>query len=400
MVLSPLNPGHGPSMTRRKILATAAMGTLAGYGSAFASGQLDAKELVVGQLVSLSNPATRVTAIELQAGVEIALRQINSRGGIQGRSVRTVLLDDEFSPPKTVALAEELVQQHGAIALVGCLGTQTTLRLISEGILERNHLASFGPFTGLQKVQSAPNIFPVRVSFDDEAKAMFFHAVRLGRKNVCFLYLKAGAGPELSQSAQLWANESGANLLNNTGLEVRKTAAEQLQEAEATLVKWGDDTPDAVVLIGFGAAQSAAITALRKKYRTRIPIYALGQINIDTLISEVGGDAARGVTLTQVMPSPISFDRQICREYASDRQRWRPDLKPTYMMLEGYIAARILAQVLRRAKALTREGVLEAALGSGELSVADFHVSYSPALRKSLQPVDITMLNQSGVLIR
>jgi branched-chain amino acid transport system substrate-binding protein len=400
MLLRPSAHDYEISLIRRKMLLATAAGLLAGPGPSWAAGQADAKEVVVGQLAALSNPANRVTAMELQAGVEMALRQINAKGGVQGRSVRVVVLDDDFNPSKTVALAQELVQQHGALALVGCLGTQTTLRLIREHVLERSQLASFGPFTGLREVQSAPHIFPVRLSFDDEARAMFFHAVRLGRRNICFLYLKAGAGPDLSRSAQQWADEAGARLLHNTGLEIGKTESEQRQACEAALAAWGGDAPDAVVLIGFGAAQSNAIATLRKKYRVRVPIYALGQVNTDTLIAEVGLDAARGVTLTQVMPSPLALDRQICREYAAARQRWHPELKSTYMMLEGYVAARVMLEVMQRAKTLTREGVLEAALGAGEMGVADFRVSYSPAVRKSLQPVDITMLNQAGVLIR
>jgi ABC-type branched-subunit amino acid transport system substrate-binding protein len=131
-----------------------------------------------------------------------------------------------------------------------------------------------------------------------------------------------------------------------------------------------------------------------------LPIYALGQINIDTLLGEIGAEAARGISLTQVMPSPVSVAKRICREYAADRLRWKANLKPTYMMLEGYITTRIMAEVMRRSRTLSREGVLEAALAAGELNVADFRVSYAPAARKSLQPVDITVLGREGQLVR
>lgn len=387
-------------LTRRRLGAAAALGCLGALSPFGAHSQNGEKEIVVGQLASLSNAGTKVTATELKAGVEIALSQINATGGIQGRPLKVVLLDDEFSPPKTAALTEELVRKHGAVALVACLGTQTTLRLVQDRLLETHRLANFGPFTGLRRAQGAPHIFPVRASFDDEARAMFAHAVGLGRKNVAFLYLKAGAGPDLSQLAPQWADQLGAKLLHNTGLEVRKTAGEQRQESESALAPWGDKPPEAVVLIGFGAAQSAAITALRRKYGLWLPIYALGQVNVDTLVSEIGPEAVRGVSLTQVMPSPVSVAKRICREFSAERLRWKPDFKPTYMMLEGYVAARVMAEVLRRARSLTREGVLEAALACGEMNVADFRVSYSPESRRSLQPVDITLLGSEGRLIR
>ncbi len=387
-------------VSRRTMLSASLGGLLASPAVIPAWAGSAEKEIVVGQIASFSTPGNRQSAIELQTGVELALSMVNATGGINGHPIRLVSEDDGFVPAKTVLRAEELIQKHGAIALVGCLGSQTTLKLINDQILARNQIASFGPFTGLRQVQASQNVFPVRVTFDDEVRAMFFHAARLGRKKICFLYLKAGAGPDLSASAKKWADESGVNLLQNTGIELVASAAQQLLASEAALSHWGSDTPDAVVLIGFGSAQSNAITTLRSKYRTRVPIYALGQVNIDTLVAEIGKDAARGVTFTQVMPSPASVDREICREYATALQRWKPDAKPSYMMLEGFVAARVMANVLMRAKALKRKEVLEAALGLGRASVSDFQVQYSPEVRRSLQPVDITMLNQAGTLIR
>ncbi len=402
---TPSDPSSAPrgtnplaaTLSRRRLGAAAALACLGAAGPFAARAQ--GRDIVVGQLVSLSNPANQATSAELAAGVDVAVSQANAAGGIHGSRVKVVRLDDGFDPAKTVALAETLVRQHGASALVACLGTQTLLRLVQERVLENHQLASFGPFTGLRRAQAAPNVFPVRASFDDEAKAMFAHAVGLGRKKVAFLYLKAGAGPDLSQLAPGWAMTLGATLVANTGLDIRKTAAEQRQESESALAAW-TGTPDAVVLIGFGGAQSSAIAALRRRYGAWLPIYALGQVNVEALVSEIGPEAARGLSLTQVMPSPSSVDKRICREFSAERLRFKPELQPTYMMLEGYVAARVMLEAVRRAKSPTREAVLQAALAAGDMDVADFRVSYSPASRKSLQPVDITLLDRQGRLIR
>ena len=60
----------------------------------------------------------------------------------------------------------------------------------------------------------------------------------------------------------------------------------------------------------------------------------------------------------------------------------------------------MLGEVLNRARPLTREGVLAAAHGAGELQVADFRVRYSEQARLSLQAVDMTLVGRDGRLLR
>ena len=55
------------------------------------------------------------------------LRKINAAGGINGRKVTLVSLDDAFSPPKTVEQTRKLVESDDVLAIVGSVGTPTNL---------------------------------------------------------------------------------------------------------------------------------------------------------------------------------------------------------------------------------------------------------------------------------
>lgn len=356
--------------------------------------------VVIGQLASLSNPVTKLLAGEYHAGLQLAVRRINAAGGVQGRRLMLTLLDDQFNPDLTLALAQQLVDRHGAVALVGGLGTQTTLRLVTDRFLERHHLACFAPLTGLPEALSAAHVFPIRASFNDEVKAMFAHAAGLGRKRVAFVYYKAGAGPALSGLVPQWAGAAGITLSANLGFEQRPEAAMQQQAIRDTVAALGDLAPDAVVLIAVGPAHSAAVKALRERFGAWLPVYSLGQVNTQEMVRLAGPDAARGVSLTQVMPSPGSVDKMITRDFAADRLRWNADMPSTYVSLEGYVAGRVLGEILARARPLTREGVLAAAHAAGELQVADFRVRYSEQARLSLQAVDMTLVGRDGRLLR
>lgn len=356
--------------------------------------------VVIGQLASLSNPVTQVIAGEYHAGLQLAVRHINAMGGVQGRRLALALLDDEFNPDKTLALAQQLVDQHRAVALVGGLGTQTTMRLIAERFLERRQIGCFAPLTGLPDVLSAAHVFPIRASFNDEVKAMFAHAASLGRKRVAFMYYRAGAGPALSALVPAWAEAAGIALAANVGFAQEPAPQRQQQAVDEAVAALGGTAPDAVVLIAVGPAHASAVKALRARFGAWLPVYSLGQVNTQDMVRLAGAESARGVSLTQVMPSPASVDKRITREFAADRLRWHADMPGTYVALEGYVAGRVLGEILARARPLTREGVLAAANGAGELQVADFRVRYSEQARLSLQAVDMTLVDRDGRLLR
>jgi branched-chain amino acid transport system substrate-binding protein len=366
------------------------------FGAALGSAQ----DLVVGQLASVTNPVTKVIAAEYNGGIDLAFKRANLAGGVQGRKLRLELTDDRFDATQTLALAQQLVDQRGVVAFVGGMGTQTTMKLIAERFMERNRVGYFAPLTGLTEALSAPNVFPVRASFNEEVKAMFSHAASLGRQDVAFVYFKAGAGPSLSKLVPDWANAAKVNLTANEGFAMDPDAQKQLGNIQSAVGQLGTKRPDAVVLIAVGPAHAMAVKALRERYGTWMPVYSLGQVNVEELVANAGKEGARGVSLTQVMPPPGSVDMRIVREFNADRLKLAAELPTTYITLEGYIAGRVLVEVMQKARALTRDGVLDAALNVGDLNVSDFRVQYRTQQRRSLNPVDVTLIDRDGRLMR
>lgn len=359
-----------------------------------------AQDVVVGQLASVTSPVTKIIAKEYHAGIELAFQRINAAGGVQGRRLRLQLMDDQYDPTRTLLQAQELVEKHGAVALVGGLGTPTTMRLVKEGFLEKHRIGNFAPLTGLPAAHAAAHVFPVRADFNDEVKAMLAHAASLGRKRVAYVYFQAGAGPALSELVPQWAEAARLELVANVGFANEADPAKLRAAVDRAVDALGAQAPDAVVLLAVGPAHAEGVKALRQRYGTWLPVYSLGQINLDDLVVKAGADGARGVSLTQVMPSPRSVEKGIAREFSLDRLKWKPETPATYMSLEGYVAGRVLAEVMQRAKELSREGVLASAYGAGELDVAGFRVLYRKDIRKSLHPVDVTLIDRDGRLIR
>ena len=360
----------------------------------------EARVIHVGQLASKTNPLTSTLAGEYIAGIELAFSRINAQGGIKGRPLRLITKDDNFDADNAVALTEQMVAQEDILAMVGNFGTQPLLKLATEGILEKHRLASIAPMTGLRSALNKPNVFPLRASYEDEVLAMLNHAHSVQHSKVAYLYFKAGVGTHLAKLAPEMALQSRINLLGLAGFAV--TVDKALQESAVTdaLKTFGADRPDAVVLIAVGGVHSEAVKALRKHYGNSMPIYSLGQVSSSTLIKDVGNKAAAGIMLTQVVPEPAKAMLPIMREFHADLRKLLDSKAPGYMLLEGYLAGRVTAEVVKRSAALTRDAILKSAQNFGEIDLGGYRVVYNLNERKSLHPVELTMISQTGRLIR
>jgi len=116
-------------MTRPVIFAALSLSVLsfspaAGEDKKYAPGVTDT-EIKIGQTVPYSGPISSLSGF---GRVEAAyLRKINASGGINGRKVTLISLDDAFAPPKTVEQTRKLVESDGVLAIVGSVGTPTNL---------------------------------------------------------------------------------------------------------------------------------------------------------------------------------------------------------------------------------------------------------------------------------
>ncbi|MDB5500571.1 MAG: branched-chain amino acid transporter substrate-binding protein, partial [Tardiphaga sp.] len=95
--------------------------TLCAAGPALAETASD--EIRIGQTLPYSGPASGFGVIG--RAEEAYFAKINAEGGINGRKIRLISLDDAYSPPKTVEHTRKLVEQDEVLFMFGSLGTAT-----------------------------------------------------------------------------------------------------------------------------------------------------------------------------------------------------------------------------------------------------------------------------------
>src|SRR4051812_4048217 len=106
-------------MLRRNLITTALLLGAAGLALAQGKGVSDS-EIVLGTITDLSGPIANYGK-ESRNGMNMAVEEINARGGIQGRKIRLVVEDHGYEPKRAVLAAQKLVTQENVFAILGHL---------------------------------------------------------------------------------------------------------------------------------------------------------------------------------------------------------------------------------------------------------------------------------------
>ena len=116
---------------------------------------------------------------------------------------------------------------------------------------------------------------------------------------------------------------------------------------------------------------------------------------------KVAGDKARGVVITQAVPFPFSATIPVVSQYQKLMKQYAPNDSLSFTSLEGFIAAKITVEAIKRAGlSPTRDKVLKALNNMGQLDLGGIYVDYSPKGREGWGGVDLTIIGVNGKLLR
>ena len=160
-----------------------------------------------------------------------------------------------------------------------------------------------------------------------------------------------------------------------------------------------NERPDAVVQISAYKSCAAFVREARKAGYDGT-FHNVSFVGSQALADELGPEG-RGVMISQVMPHPTSTTTAIAREYLDALKRSGSPNAPNYSSIEGYIAARVFAEGLRRAgRAPSREGLVAALEGIARLDLGGFTVGFSPTRHTGSSFVELTVLTADGKVRR
>lgn len=135
-------------------------------------------EVVIGTSQPLTGPAS-FWGIPVTGGMDAYVKLANEGGGINGRKIRLVALDDGYQPTRAVANVRELVESTGVFAIVGLLGSANAFAvrdyMVEKKVIWINPLADASMWTGFKGKQY---LFVTYVSYTDEGRLLTEYAAK------------------------------------------------------------------------------------------------------------------------------------------------------------------------------------------------------------------------------
>jgi ABC-type branched-subunit amino acid transport system substrate-binding protein len=371
-------------MKRRTVLTRLAAAGAAVALPAFA--QFD-RRIVLGQSAAFSGAAAQL-GIQMNRGAKLCFDAVNAAGGIHGAQIELRTLDDQYEPDKCKANTEALIRDD-VFALFGYVGTPTSLAALP--LVNQNKVPFFGPFTGAEALRDpfSRHVFHVRASYFDETAAIVKQLTTMGLKKIAVFRQNDSYG-QAGLDGVVRALKTHNLQPVAVGLVERNTVA-----VTAAVQAIMPQKPDAIVQISAYKSCAAFIREARKAGFGGT-FYNVSFVGTQALSEELGADA-RGVAVSQVMPFPFQPKSPIAREFLAAVQRGGADYKANYSSIEGYVAARLFVEGLRRAgKGATRDALINALESIQGLDLGGFLVTYGPRDHVASQFVDLTMLTEFG----
>lgn len=342
------------------------------------------EKIVIGQSAPLTGPAADIGR-DIRDGALAVFARVNATGGIGGRQIELVTLDDANDRKRAGANAKVLIDERNAITLFGFASATLSLDAIPQA--EAKGMAHFAPFTGSLAIRDKKSVFTIRASYQDEIEKIVAYWATQGVGRMAVLHYDDEVGKQNFKTV--------ADLLGAKGQPPLQISVKRNVKVDAAAFEpLFQQSPQVLVATTQFGPVLDALSAMQAKGRS-IPISALSFVNPDELASVPGG-AARGTTVTQVVPSPRNSNVQIVRE-CGELLKAANLGNLNYTNLEACIAAKVLVEALKKAgRTPSRPSVVAALEGLGRVDVGGFVVTFSKEARHGSKWTDLSILSRGG----
>lgn len=355
--------------------------------TAYAQGVTD-NQIVLGQSVAFSGPAQEL-GIRMNLGAKVFFDALNAKGGIYGRSVQIKTRDDGYEADRAAANTKALIEEDRVFALFGYVGTPTSLA--AKPVFTAARVPFIAPFTGAEALRNPMSryIFNVRASYYDETELIVKQVSNVGMKKIAVFHQNDSYG-QAGLDGVTRALKAVNLPLAATGT-VERNSTEVAKALDAILAA----KPDVIVQICAYKACAAFIKEAKQRGYTG-QFYNVSFVGSKALADELG-ELGNGVGISQVVPFPYNQKAAIVREYQKAmRDAGHNDFD--FTSLEGYIAAKVTAEALRRAgRGLTRESFMTALESLQNYDVGDFTIAFGAGDHSASNWVELTMIGPNKV---
>ena len=323
-------------------------------------------EIVFGMSAPFSGPAKELGR-GMKTGIDLAFASANEAGGVNGRKLRLVALDDGYEPERTRAVMKDLADTRNVFGFIGNVGPPTAEVAVPFTLEKR--MLFFSPFTGAGLLRRDPPdryVFNFRASYAEETAATVKYLVDVRRilpDEIAVFAQQDGYGDAGFNGVAKMLRKYNRNPDRALRVGYKRNTSD-VAEAVDTLLKSRHPVRAVVMVATYKAA--AKFIEKVKAERPDIVFSNVSFVGSQALADELmtyGGKVADGVIVTQVVPLPHSKSTAVLK-YQELLPKHSLGEKPDFVSLEGYLAASLLIEGLKRAgPEFTTESLVDALEG-------------------------------------
>jgi branched-chain amino acid transport system substrate-binding protein len=385
---------NASQLRRRTLIQAAASLAVAPYAVAHAAVQAKKPvngDILVGQTAALTGVLSAAN-VDVNRGIRAHLAEINAKGGVGGRKINFVSIDDGYDPERAKANFKELVDVRGAFALLSVGGTPANMAL--GPLIAEAKIPHIGPISGADALRTPTNpyIFYTHATYGGEMARLAEQLSTIGQMKVLVIHSDNAFGKGATAGFTQLGKAKGLEI---TTLMIGDTPAD-LEKSLPTLLA---AEPNAVV--SFYASPSNNGVDSIKQFRAKnqgTPLYTLSLLANPSTLQQMGA-AAANMTVSQVVPFPYrSATLVLVRNYQA-AMRANKEENFSHNSLEGYINAKLLVHGLKGAGGnLTRQRFMAALETNIELD--GYNLNFKGGNRNGSNYTDLVIANAKGGFLK
>lgn len=302
-------------------------------------------------IVAPFSGASRALGRQMKLGIDTAFSRVNDTGGVDGRTLRLIAADDGYEPARTLDAMKQLYDKDQVFGYIGNVGTPTATVAVPYALEHR--ALFFGAFTGASILRHDPPdryVFNYRASYAEETDAVVRYLLKIRhlqpRQIAVFAqddaYGDAGFAGVAKAYRSLGLNDGAILRLNYKRNTIDVDQAVNSLHAQKPAIK-------AVVMVATYRAAAKFIEKTRDLYPGMIytNVSFVGSTELANELMLLGPRFASGVIVTQVVPAVGGYSSAVL-DYKNALAKYFPGEEPDYVSFEGYVAANVLIQGMKR----------------------------------------------------
>jgi len=369
-------------MNKVKLLLAAAAALFA--ASALAQG-VTATSIKIGQSAPLTGSNAELGQ-DIRNGALAYFKKINDAGGVNGRKIELVSLDDGNTVQRSGENTQKLVDE-GVFALFGY--ASATLSRPALPIVEKNKVPFVHPFTGADPMRVFDKfVYNIRASYADELEKIVDHFAPLGVKRFAIVYYDDVVGRENLTAVDRALKKRSYETVSHAAFKDRVKP-----DIEGGVKAVAKGQPDVIILTTLYKHTSDFIKAAQKE-GVGAQMASNSFPGASPLAKELG-QVGQGTIVATVVPPPTKRSLPIVQEYQHDIELQTGSKAFSFTSLESYIGAKVMVEALKRAGPKpTREAFTQALDTMKAFDVGGYAVSFAPDNHNGSSFVELTVIGQ------